>query len=181
MALGGILHSTSQSIYIRTGNPPKYDASNIEFAANVNANILLNISVRLFKNILEYSLKNYDNCYSRWHFGWFPQKLMFSTFACFLEYLLDFSHNISLKCSNHICFGLLVNFLTLIRIRNCAQVISGLSNAILDICRGRRGHCPWRIFLSCGEILDVETFKMWRNFRYGDILHVEKFWMWRFF
>ena len=29
---------------------------------------------------------------------------------------------------------------------------------ILDICRGHRGHFPWRIFLSCGEILDVETF-----------------------
>ena len=26
---------------------------------------------------------------------------------------------------------------------------------LLDICRG---HCLWRIFLSCGEILDVETF-----------------------
>ena len=38
---------------------------------------------------------------------------------------------------------------------------------ILDICRGHRGHCPWRIFLSCGEILDVEKF-----------LHVEKLYMW---
>ena len=34
----------------------------------------------------------------------------------------------------------------------------GNSNSILDICRRRRGHCPWRIFSSCGEILDVETF-----------------------
>ena len=39
---------------------------------------------------------------------------------------------------------------------------------ILDICRGHCGHCPWRIFLSCGEILDVEKF-----------LHVEKLYMWR--
>ena len=30
--------------------------------------------------------------------------------------------------------------------------------SILDVCRRRRGHCPWRTFLSCGEILNVETF-----------------------
>ena len=35
----------------------------------------------------------------------------------------------------------------------------GDHEGILDIYRGRRRHCPWwRIFLSCGEILDVETF-----------------------
>ena len=42
---------------------------------------------------------------------------------------------------------------------------------ISDICHGRRGHCPWRQFLSCGDILDVETiFVMWRNSRCGEIL-----------
>ena len=33
---------------------------------------------------------------------------------------------------------------------------------ILHICRGRRGHCPWKICCI-----------MWRNFRCGDILDVE--------
>ena len=42
-------------------------------------------------------------------------------------------------------------------------------------------------FLSCGEILDKETFQMWGNLRCGeilgcgDILDVEKFYMWRNF
>ena len=51
MALRGILHLTSQSIYIRTGNP-QCDASNIESVANVNATILLNILIGGYKKHL---------------------------------------------------------------------------------------------------------------------------------
>ena len=34
---------------------------------------------------------------------------------------------------------------------------------ILHICRGHRGHCPWRIFSH------VENFEMWRQFFCGEI------------
>ena len=58
----------------------------------------------------------------------------------------------------------------------------------LHICRGRRGHCPWRIFchvekfemyldLRCGKIY----FYMWRYIRCRKFLDVEKFHMWIFF
>ena len=40
---------------------------------------------------------------------------------------------------------------------------------ILHICRGRRGHCPWRIFCH------VEKFEMWRQFLCGEISDEEKF------